>query len=74
MLRNKVLAKLISWPSIAGIFSILLGINILITGRLKHIILLDNEKYLLGAISIAFGLYLFLVIFQKKDVKSPNEK
>lgn len=48
----------------------MLGIKILITGELKGMIVLGEAKYLVGGISLLFGLYMLAVLFFVKKPES----
>lgn len=58
--------KLLSWSSVAGVLFIILGFQIIISGRLRTVIVLGDAKYVLGGVSIASGLYMLLVPFMSK--------
>ena len=69
---KELIKKLVSLISVAGVLSILYGIYILITGRLKNIMLLEQEKYLVGGVLIITGLYFLIMVFMKNHSKTTN--
>ena len=54
------------WISILGVFSIIAGAQIIITGKLKAIIFLGDEKYIVGGVFVFFGLYIVALLLLNK--------
>jgi hypothetical protein len=57
--------NLFSWITVTGAAFVALGIHILITGRLRTVISLGEAKYIIGGMSIVFGLYLLGKVFRR---------
>lgn len=56
--------RLFSWPAICGVLLFFLGVDIIVTGRLRTVIPLGDEKYLIGGMCLLFGVYLlWLALF-----------
>jgi hypothetical protein len=60
--------KIVSWGTFAEAMFIVLGLQISLTGRLRTVINLGEVKYLVGAVSIAYGLYILRsILFGKQS-------
>jgi len=63
----KLWEKISPWFLITGILFIAVGIEVIITGELKNMIVLGQAKYFVGSISIIGGIY-FVVNSYKKEM------
>jgi hypothetical protein len=63
---KRIFFRLISSASVLGILAVVLGIKILLTGRLREVIVLGEERYWVGGLSIIFGLYVLIVLLCEK--------
>jgi len=53
------------WIMIIGMLSVIAGVQIIITGKLRTVIFLGDQKYIIGGAFIFFGLYIFAVMLNK---------
>ena len=67
MIKNKYIKKLFSGIVAAGVIFVVAGIQIILTGRLRAIINLEEGKYFLGGVLIVFGMYMIFVKVLEKD-------
>lgn len=51
------------WSLVLGVLSLMLGLKILYTGNIKNTISLGNDRYVVGGVIVAFGIYALITYF-----------
>ncbi len=67
-----ILRRLATASSIGGLLMVIIGIDILVSGELRSLVVLGNERYIVGGVFIIVGFLVLVmsVIGEKKNRKS----
>ena len=64
-----ILRRLATASSIGGLLMVIIGIDILVSGELRSLVVLGNERYIVGGVFIIIGFLVLVmsVIGEKKN-------
>ena len=64
-----ILRRLATASSIGGLLMVIIGIDILVSGELRSLVVLGNERYIVGGVFIIVGFLVLVmsVIGEKKN-------
>lgn len=67
-MKIKKFIHILKLPStIGGLLLIILGTHILITGELRSLVMLGNEKFIIGGVILLIGIVVIVVPLIKRN-------
>lgn len=52
---------------IVGVLFIILGVNVILSGAVRGVVMLNDFKYLVGGVSILLGVYVVIINFKSSQ-------